>query len=121
MVRGGAARTLRTRWWTFFYRRCLTGFPWFWPARPLGVPAMVAARRIARQQFGRDHHLVSRALANALTAIVWPPAVLIQLWEIRRERGRDAVPIRRAPGALWAAMRHNVLPDYYYGYALWEP
>jgi hypothetical protein len=115
------ARTLRTRWWTFFYRRCLTGLPWFWPARPPGVPAMVTARRMARRHFGRDHHPVYRALAQVLAAIVWPPAVLIHVWEIRSSRGPEAVPIKRVPGALWAAMRHNVLPGEYYGYALWQP
>jgi hypothetical protein len=53
--------------------------------------------------------------------IAWPPAVLIHLWQIRRVRGAEAVPIERVPGALWAAMRHNVLPGEYYAYALWQP
>jgi hypothetical protein len=29
--------------------------------------------------------------------------------------------LRLAPGALWAAIRHNVLPTEYYQYALWRP
>jgi hypothetical protein len=82
---------------------------------------MVAARRMARRHFGRDRHPVYRALAQVLAAIVWPPAVLIHVWEIRSSRGPEAVPIKRVPGALWAAMRHNVLPGEYYGYALWQP
>jgi hypothetical protein len=117
----GTLQTLRAGWWSFFNRRCLVGFPWFWPARPPGIPAMVAARRIARRNFGHDHQPVYRALAQVLTAIAWPPAVLIQLWEIRHYRGPQAVSLRRAPGALWAAMRHNVLPGEYYAYALWQP
>jgi len=120
-VIAGALNKLRLHWWTFFYDRCLVGFPWFWPARPLGMPAMVAARRIVRQHFGRDHHPAYRALAQVLAVIVWPPAVLIHLWHIRRDRGPEAVPIKHAPGALWAAMRHNVLPGEYYAYALWQP
>ena len=83
MGQRGIARTLQTlqaRWWSFFYRRCLVGFPWFWPARPPGVPAMVAARRMVRRHFGRDHHPVYRALAQVLAAIAWPPAVLMHLW-----------------------------------------
>src|SRR5262249_24682865 len=55
-----------------------------------------------------------------LTALVWPFAVLIHLWEIRR-RGPEAVPVKRFPGAVWAAMRHNVLPGEYFAYALWKP
>jgi hypothetical protein len=82
---------------------------------------MVAARRIIRRHFGRDHHPVYRALAQVLAAIAWPPAVLIHLWQIRHFRGPDSVPIKRVPGALWAAMRHNVLPGEYYAYALWRP
>jgi hypothetical protein len=31
------------------------------------------------------------------------------------------VPIKRVPGALWAAMRHNILPGEYCAYALWQP
>jgi hypothetical protein len=122
MKRGiaGALNRLRLRWWIFFYDRCLVGFPWFWPAQPLGVPAMVAARRIVRRHFGRDHHSAYRALAQVLAAMAWPPAVLIHLWHIRRDRGPEEVPIKHAPGALWAAMRHNVLPGEYYAYALWQ-
>jgi hypothetical protein len=81
---------------------------------------MVAARRMVRQHFGRDHHPFYRALAQFLAAIVWPPAVLVALWQFRRNNP-DAVPIQRVPGALWAAMRHNILPAEYFGYGLWQP
>ena len=117
----GSLRMLRYRWWAFFYARCLSGMPWFWPARPPGVPAMVAARRMIRRHFGRDHHPAYRVLAKLFSAIVWLPAVLIQFWELRYFHEPDAVPIKRAPGALWAAVRHNVLPGDYYGFALWQP
>ena len=117
----GTLRALQARWWSFFYKRCLIGFPWFRPARPPGVPAMVTARRMVRRHFGRDHHPVYRVLAQVLAAIVWPPAVLVHLWEIRYFRGPEAVPIKQVPGALWAAMRHNVSPGEYYAYALWQP
>src|SRR5262249_51282414 len=111
MTRGGIAETLQTvraGWSEFFNSRCLVGFPWFWPARPPGIPVMVAARRIARRQFGRTHHPLYRALAQVLAAIAWPPAVIMQLCEIRYYRGAEAVPIRHFAGAFWAAMRHNV-------------
>jgi hypothetical protein len=124
MAQGGIAgtlQTLRQRWWTFFHIRCLAGFPWFWPARPQGMPTMVAARRMVRQHFGRDHHPIYRALAQVLAATAWPPAVLVALWQIRRYRGPDAVPIKRVPEALWAAMRHNIVPGEYFAYALWRP
>src|SRR5262245_24926342 len=120
MTQGTIAETLRTlqaRSWGFFHRRCLVGFPWFWPAQPPGLPAMVAARRIARQHFGHDHHPVYRALARVLAVFAWPLAVLVQLWEIRYFRGPEAVPIQRVPGALWAAVRHNVQPGEYFAYA----
>jgi putative polysaccharide biosynthesis protein len=82
---------------------------------------MVAARSMIRRHFGRDHHPARRALARALTMIAWPVAVLIHLWRIRRSSGPKETPIRRAPGAIWAAMRHNILPAQYYAYALWLP
>jgi hypothetical protein len=125
MTQGGIAETLQTlqvRWSDLFHSRCLVGFPWFWPAQPPGMPVMVAARRIARWQFGRDHHPLYRALAQVLAAIAWPPAVIIHLWIIRDYfREPEAVPIKRLPGAFWAAMRHNVRPGEYLAYALWEP
>ena len=31
------------------------------------------------------------------------------------------MPIKQVPGAIWAAMRHNVSPGEYYAYALWKP
>ena len=123
MGKGWIARTLRAfqaHWWSFFYRRCVAGFPWFRPARPSGVPVMVTARRMVRRHFGRDHHAAYRALAQVLAAIVWPPAVLLQLWEIRYYRGPEAVPTKQILGALWAAMRHNVMPGEYYAYGLWQ-
>jgi Sugar-transfer associated ATP-grasp len=121
--RGEVAAALgafRYRWWTFFYKRCLTGFPWYRPARPPGVPAMVAARRIIRRDFGRDHHPLYRALAQVLVTIAWPPAVLFHIFETRYRRGPDWVPIKWAPEAIWAAMRHNVLPGEYFAYSLWR-
>src|SRR5262245_41700229 len=111
-----------SRWWSFFYRRCLIGFPWFWPARPQGLPAMIAARRLVRRNFCRDHHPVYRALAQVIAALVWLPAVLIQLWHIRHFKGPEGgISLKRVPGALWAAIRHNVPPGEYYAYALWHP
>src|SRR6266436_3787332 len=104
----GTLQTLQAGWWSFFYSRCLVGFPWFWPARPLGVPAMVAARRMARRHFGRNHHPVYRALAQVLAAIVWPPAVFIYLCRILYFCGPGEAPIKQAPRALWAAIRHNI-------------
>jgi hypothetical protein len=117
----GPPDTLSGRWWVFFNKRCLVGFPWFWPARPKGEEAMVRARRLIRRQFGRDHHPARRVLARAFTAMVWPVAALVHLWRIRRLCGSDEIPVRRAPGAIWAALRHNILPGEYYGYALWRP
>ena len=29
--------------------------------------------------------------------------------------------LKRVPGALWAAIRHNILPSEYYEYKLWQP
>src|SRR5262249_6364608 len=29
--------------------------------------------------------------------------------------------LKRVPGALWAAIRHNILPSEYYAYRLWQP
>src|SRR5262245_13750017 len=128
MARSGIAgtlQTLRVRWqicWSdFFNGRCLVGFPWFWPARPPGVPVMLAARWMARRQFGRDHHPLYRALAQLLAALIWPPAVLLQLCMIRYFGGPEAVTIKQVPGALWAALRHNVVPSEYYAYGLWQP
>src|SRR5262249_32615358 len=101
--------------------RCLVGFPWFWAARPPGDHAMVVARRMVRQHFGRDHDPVQRALARALTMTAWPLAVLVHLWQMRHFYGPEEIPIRRTAGAIWSAMRHNILPGEYYAYALWRP
>ena len=75
--------SLRGRWVRFFWRRCRAGFPWFWPARPPGQHAMVEARRMVRWHFGRDHHPVRRKLAQVLVTMAWPPAVLLNLWQVR--------------------------------------
>ena len=113
-------RTIRLRCGNFFRDRCLAGFPWFWAARPGNDDAMVEARRIVRRHFGCDHHPLYRIFAKIFATIAWPPSVLLHLWQIRQERGPDAVPIKRAPSAFWAAMRHNVLPGEYYAYGLWN-
>ena len=34
--------------------------------------------------------------------------------------GPEAVPIKEAPRAFWAAIRHNVIPGEYFAYALWR-
>jgi Sugar-transfer associated ATP-grasp len=117
----GFIQALLQRWHAFFNMRCLAGFPWFWPARPAGVPVMTEARRIVRRYFGRDHHRIYRASAQIFVTVAWPPAVLLHCWQIRRFRGPEAVPIKRIPGAIWTAMRHNVLPGEYFAYKLWEP
>jgi hypothetical protein len=111
----------KRRWLVFFRRRCLVGFPWYWPARPPGQYAMVEARRIVREHFGRDHNLVRRTIAKIFVTLAWPPAVLVNLLQARRMLGPNAMPINRAPGALWAAIRHNILPSEYYIYGLWRP
>jgi hypothetical protein len=117
----GFIQALLQRWHAFFNMRCLAGFPWFWPARPAGLPVMTEARRIVRRYFGRDHHRIYRASAQIFFTVAWPPAVLLHCWQIRRFRGPEAVPIKRIPGAIWTAMRHNVLPGEYFAYKLWEP
>ena len=82
---------------------------------------MVAARRLVREQFGRGHHPAQRVLAQALTMMVWPFAVLVQFWQMRRFYGAEEMPIQRAPDAIWVALRHNILPAEYYAYKLWQP
>ena len=116
----GARPSLLGRAVGFFHTRCLVGFPWFWPSQPLGNHTMVHARRIVRRHYARGYHPLHRALARVLVTIAWPPAVLLHLWEIRRSRGPEAVPIKEAPGAFWAAIRNNVIPGEYYAYALWH-
>jgi hypothetical protein len=81
---------------------------------------MVDARRMVRRHFGRHHHPAQRALAQALSMIVWPLAVVVHLLQMRLFCGPEEMPIRRAPGAIWAAVRHNILPGEYYAYALWQ-
>ena len=99
----GTLQNLYAGWWSFFDRRCLVGFPWFWPARPPGLPAMVAARRIARSQFGRDHHFGYRVLAQDFECLLLAMAVMVQLCQVRHFRGSKAVRISTIPGAIWAA------------------
>ena len=91
MIKGaGTLRTVRTRWWGFFNTYCLVGFPWFWPAGAPSVPVMVAARRMARRNFGRNHHPLYRVLAQVITAMVWPPAALMHLWQTRCIEGPNS-------------------------------
>jgi hypothetical protein len=115
--------SLRGRWLGFFRRRCFAGFPWFWPARPRCHHGMVEARRIVRWHFGRDHPPLRRMLAQVLVTIAWPPAVLVDLWHMRQwlKPGEALPAVKRVPGALWAAIRHNILPSEYYSYGLWQP
>jgi hypothetical protein len=82
---------------------------------------MVHARHIVRRHYGRNYHPVHRALARVLVTMVWPLAVLINFWEIRRSRAPQAVPLKRLPGGFWFAIRHNVVPGEYFAYALWHP
>jgi len=118
---GAASPTLLVRARAYFHARCLVGFPWFWPNQPLGNHAMVHGRRIVRWHYARGHHPIHRVLARVLVTLAWPLAALVNLWEIRRSRGSAAVPVKEAPRALWAAIRHNVVPGEYYAYALWHP
>jgi hypothetical protein len=85
---------------------------------------MLEARRLVRWHFGRDHDPVRRKLAQIFVTVAWPPAVLLTLCLARLWLGpRDTVllTIKRIPGALWTAMRNNVLPSEYYAYGLWQP
>lgn len=116
----GFFETLQGAWWVFFYRRCLVGFPWFRPRRPLGLPPMIAARRLARVQYAKNHGVFYRILARVLATVTWPLAVVVHLVEIRFARGPELIPVRRFPGAFWAALRHNVVPGEYFAYELWQ-
>jgi hypothetical protein len=84
---------------------------------------MLHARRLVRWHYGRDHDRVRRKLAQVFVTVTWPAAVLANIWQIRHWLGpTEAVLVRkRAPGALWAAVRHNVVPSEYYAYGLWQP
>jgi len=117
----GTLVSLRGRWSVFFHKRCLVGFPWFWPGRPPGQHTMVEARRIVRRHFASKHHLVFRITARILVTAVWPLAALVNLWQIRRLLRPDEVPIKTTPRAFWAAIRHNILPSEYFAYGLWQP
>lgn len=113
--------SLGRRWEAFFWIRCGVGLPWFWPSQPRGQHAMVEARRVVRLHFGRDHHPVLRKLAQVVATIAWPAAVLLHLRLVRRWFGPPQILIKRIPGALWAAIRHNISPSEYYQYELWRP
>ena len=113
--------SLRRHWGGFFWIRCGAGLPWFWPAQPPGQHAMVEARRMVRWHFGRDHHPVPRKLAQVLVTMAWPLAVLLNLWLVRQWFGPRKAFLKRVPGALWAAIRHNIFPHEYYEYRLWQP
>ena len=76
---------------------------------------------MVRRHFGCDHHPVRRKLAQVLVTIAWPPAVLLNLWQVRERGGRQGEILKRAPGAVWAAIRYNILPSEYYDYELWHP
>jgi hypothetical protein len=76
---------------------------------------------MVRWHFGRDHHPISRKLAQVLTTIAWPAVVLANLWRVREWFGPPKALLKRVPGALWAAIRHNVFPSEYYEYELWRP
>ena len=76
---------------------------------------------MVRWHFGRDHHPVSRKLAQVLVTIAWPLAVFRNLWLVGHWLGSRELLLKRAPGALWAAVRHNILPNEYYEYELWRP
>src|SRR3974390_71688 len=111
---------LKGRWLIFFSRRFLAGLPWYWPARPFGQPAMMAARRIVRSSFGGDHNVLLRILAKVLVTLAWPAAVFVNLAEAHRALPSRVISLRRAAGALRAAIRHNVLPTEYFAYGLWR-
>jgi hypothetical protein len=84
---------------------------------------MVEARRMVRRRFGRDYDPVRRRLAQAFVTIAWPPAVLLNLLQARHwlGPGEAALVSKRAPRALWTAIRHNILPSEYFAYGLWQP
>src|SRR5436190_535918 len=103
--------------------RWRVGLPWFWPARPLTKHTMIEARRIVRRHFGRDYGPVRRKLAQVFATMAWFPAILLNLSQVREWLGPEEAKLvsKRAPGALWAAIRYNVLPSEYYAYGLWRP
>ena len=111
---------LKGRWLIFFRRRFLAGLPWYWPARPFGQPAMMAARRMVRSSFGSDHNVLLRSLVKVLVTLAWPAAVFVNLAEAHRVLSSRVISLRRAAGALRAAIRHNVLPTEYFAYGLWR-
>lgn len=80
---------------------------------------MVLARRVVRLHFGRDHNPMYRKLAQVFVTVAWPLGALLNLWDVWRWSGPGAS--KRVPGALWAAIRHNILPREYYAYGLWRP
>jgi hypothetical protein len=81
---------------------------------------MVEARRVVRWHYGRDHHPIRRRLAQLLVTVTWLPSVLHSLWQVRDWFGPSEAVLMRVPGALWAAIRNNILPSEYYMYQLWQ-
>ena len=62
---------------------------------------MVQARRMVRWDFGRDHHPVSRKLAQVLVTIAWPLAVFRNLWLVGQWLGsRDVIVEASSRGTL---------------------
>ena len=82
---------------------------------------MVVARRLVHKPSWHGRDTLYRALALIWVTVAWLPAVLIEILQDIRLRGADVVPIVRIPSAIWAAIRHNVLPTEYFSYALWRP
>ena len=119
-----ALKTLLGRVSSFFHKRCLVGFPWFWPSRPLGNQAMVQASpwQQVRLQYGRDHPPSRRALARVLVTMAWPFAALIVL-------GNPPIFTHPRPQAdkeaSWSILvgpsASCVVPGEYFAYELWHP
>jgi Sugar-transfer associated ATP-grasp len=74
---------------------------------------------MVRWHFGRDHDSVRRKLAQVFVTAAWPVGVLLNLSEARSLVGPETS--KRVSGALWAAIRHNILPSEYFAYGLWQP
>ncbi len=119
-MRSNRIPTRKGRWLIFFRRRFLAGFPWYWPARPFGLPVMMTARRMVRSSFGSEHHVLLRLFAKILVTLAWPAAVFVNLAEAHRVLPPGLISLPRAAGALWAAIRHNVMPTEYFAYGLWR-
>src|SRR3974377_2300561 len=97
-IRFSPVPNLKGRWLIFFRRRFLAGLPWYWPARPFGQPAMMAARRMVRSSFGSDHNVLLRSLVKVLVTLAWPAAVFVNLAEAHRVLPSRVFSLRRAAG-----------------------